>query len=213
MYRRPNVVNETFRDAVGRVIEYGSRWGSDGPPESAYSVDTHPERFAPVHLVADALIIHLTETFDVVVEHDAGAAGDLLRPSADAVRAVRLTPAAADAASLTLVFTPYPGVVLHAGLLNDFAYPVCGCDACDETWQSGAADMEWQVLAVAGGGYRETWRSGLSPSVTFSLDAMDGSHGMSGENRAADVPADRLAAAKNRLRGIGQAWQAWPMRT
>jgi hypothetical protein len=111
------------------------------------------------------------------------------------------------------VFTSYPGVVLHAGLLNDFTHPVCGCDACDETWQSVAAEMERQVLAVAGGGYRETWWFGLSPCVTFSLDAVDGSQGMSGENRAADVPADRLAAAKNRRRGIGHAWQPWPMRT
>ncbi|SFO03199.1 DUF6226 family protein [Mycetocola miduiensis] len=188
MYHRPEVPSETFRDAAGRAIPYGARWGSDAPPDNAYSVDSHPERFAPVHLAADALIAHLTDTFEVIVEHTLAATDDLLRPVTDAVRAVRLTPASAEAASLTFVFTSYPGVLLHAGLLNDFSYPVCGCDACDETWQSVAAEMEWQVLAVAGGGYRETWRPGLLPSVTFSLDAVDGSQGMSGENRAADVP-------------------------
>lgn len=56
-----------------------------------------------------------------------------------------MTPAAADAAVLTFVFTDYPGVIVHAGLLHDFLYPVCGCDACDETWQSVAEDMEWNV--------------------------------------------------------------------
>lgn len=39
--------------------------GQGSPPEDTYSVDTHPERFAPPHTVAEALIGHLRETYDV----------------------------------------------------------------------------------------------------------------------------------------------------
>lgn len=45
----------------------------------------------------------------------------------------RLTLSDSAAAPLTFGFTSYPGLILHAGLLHDFAYPICGCDACDET--------------------------------------------------------------------------------
>ena len=45
------------------VIEYGNRWASRGgtPPEDSYSVDEHPERFAPLHTVAAALIDYLVD--------------------------------------------------------------------------------------------------------------------------------------------------------
>ena len=54
-YVRPLIEAPVFRDADGAVINYGSRWHGS-PPEDTYSVDTHPERFAPLHVVADALI-------------------------------------------------------------------------------------------------------------------------------------------------------------
>ena len=66
-YVRPSIDAPTFRDADGQVIDYGNRWDAS-PPEDTYSVDTHPERFAPLHTVADALIAHLRDTYDVEVE-------------------------------------------------------------------------------------------------------------------------------------------------
>ena len=45
----------------------------------------------------------------------------------------RVTPADPAGAPLTFDYTPYPGLILHAGLLHDFAYPIRGCDACDES--------------------------------------------------------------------------------
>ena len=64
---------------------------------------------------------------------------------------------------------------MHAGLLNDFHYPVCGCDACDSSWQAEADDLERQVLAVAAGLYREIieWRE-LDPWVGYSFTYTDG---------------------------------------
>lgn len=54
-YLRPTIESPIFLDAEGQVIDYGNRWGGS-PPEDTYSVDTHPERFAPIHAIADALI-------------------------------------------------------------------------------------------------------------------------------------------------------------
>lgn len=64
-------------------------------------------------------------------------------------------PGSSAAAPLTFVVTGYPGVMGHAGALHDFVFPVCGCDACDETAETTADRMERLVLTVAGGGYSE----------------------------------------------------------
>ena len=131
-YRRPLIDAPVFRDADGQVIEYGKRW-EDSPPTDTYSVDTHLERFAPLHTVADALVAHLAETYDVRITEGPDVVGDLLRPSRPFVRAVRIEPNDPRCAGLTLVYTDYPGVFVHAGLLHDFFYPMCGCDACDKS--------------------------------------------------------------------------------
>lgn len=69
-YARPEIPVQVFRDAAGQIIEYGNRWGAGAPPEDSYSVDTHPERFAPLHTVAEALIAHLTAGYDTAVSED-----------------------------------------------------------------------------------------------------------------------------------------------
>ena len=79
-YSRPDVEPVVFRDDSGCVINYGSRWDAQGgsPPEDSYEVVTHPERFAPLHTVATALIDHLVTTYDVTVEEGYSVTVDLL---------------------------------------------------------------------------------------------------------------------------------------
>lgn len=60
-----------FRDRDGAVISYGSRWRREGPPPETYSQVSHSERFAPLHLVADAFIEHLQGNYDVDVNWNA----------------------------------------------------------------------------------------------------------------------------------------------
>jgi hypothetical protein len=212
-YVRPTVVAETYRDANGAVIPYGHRWGSDGPPEDTYSVDTHPERFAPLHRIADALIEHLRRDYLVEVTDDLSCALDLRRPWVGALRAVRVVPAAADAAALTFVFTAYPGVIVHAGLLHDFVLPGCGCDACDETWQSVADELESIVQTVTSGGYREEVRDGpQGPWIWSYLRAPDGSHNSSGGSDATGEEGADLRAAAARLAELPGGWAPWPPR-
>ena len=212
-YERPVVDELTFRDVDGSVINYGDRWGGGSPPTDTYSVDTHPERFAPLHVVADALIHHLQHEYIVQVSDDLSCAADLLRPGRGAVRAVRIIPAVKDAAAMTFVFTDYPGFVVHAGLMHDFPYPVCGCEACDETWDAAADDLERTVLAVASGRYREEIRPRHDSSwISFDLTDPDGS----GEQGGASISADdssTLDAASARLTSLPDGtWASWPRR-
>src|SRR5690625_1937716 len=95
-YVRPSVESVEFRDDDGNIIDYGNRWASRGgtPPGDSYSVDDHPERFAPLHIVAAALIDYLASTYEVDVEEGHHVTDGLLHaPTAEeTVRAVRLTP-------------------------------------------------------------------------------------------------------------------------
>lgn len=85
-YIRPAITVHEFRDAVGNVIPDGDRWGFDPTPDDAYGVTSNLERFAPLHDVANALIAHLVEVYDVTVSEDAAFAGDILLPGANVVR-------------------------------------------------------------------------------------------------------------------------------
>lgn len=211
LYVRPPIDAPVLHDADGHVIDYGNRWHGS-PPEDTYSVDTHPERFAPLHTVAEALITHLLATYDVEVDEGAENAADLLHPAFhDVVRAVRLRPSDPACASLTLVFTAYPGIFMHAGLLHDFHYPVCGCDACDSDWQAEADDLEQQVLAVVTGNYRESVKRGNRPWVEYAYTYPDGAS--SGRSRFEDFPAERREAARHILRALPDGWAPWPRST
>lgn len=174
-YLRPPVSEPVCYDASGQVITYGTRW-NDGPPGDSYSVCTHPERFAPLVPIADALIAHLVATYQVECREDLAYASDLYPPVQDVVRALRLTPVRADAAPLTFVFTADPAIVVHAGLLTNFHFPSCGCDACDECWDGAAQSLEDTIFAVTDGRFGEAVAGVLRLAVQHSVntDAADG---------------------------------------
>src|SRR5438309_1731439 len=85
-YTRPAVEARDFRDESGAVIPYGARW-TGSPPDGSYSRVSNPERFAPLHTVADALIEHLRAAYRV----DVAALADSELPAA--TKAVAVTPA------------------------------------------------------------------------------------------------------------------------
>lgn len=219
-YQRPVVEVPAFIDEEGRPITYGSRW-PDGPPDEAYSVVSHPERFAPLHAVALALIEHLRAEFEVEVDESDDALEDLLRRPAGPISAVRVRPLDSDCAALTFALTDFPGVVVHAGAIHDLVFPVCGCDACDTTWQTEAAEIERHVFAVVAGGYRESIDAGPRPWIEEAWEFPDGR--ASGRAQAADLSRERLTRARRELsngsglervlRGHGRAWAPWPRAT
>ncbi|MCG2621687.1 DUF6226 family protein [Arthrobacter sp. I2-34] len=212
-YVRPDLPRTECRDEGGNLVPYGSRWGGGGPPEETYSVDSHPERFAGLHAVARALIDHLVRTYDAeAADATAGAAAEL-RGRIEVIEAVRVAPRATDAAPLTFVFTAYPGVLIQAGLLHDFPFPACGCDACDETAESAADQLERLVFAVAAGGYAERYPAGRRRWAEYALTAVDGSGAESGSGGPSpNLGPDRLRDAEVRLQEFGGRWQPWPLR-
>lgn len=208
-YRRPDIESADFRDAAGEVIDYGNRWNGS-PPDGAYSVITHPERFAPLHVVADALIAHLEATYYVDVIDGAGTADVLTVVPPDIVRAVCIKPHDPASAVLTFVYTSFPGIFLHAGALHTFPFPVCGCDACDSTWEREVEELEDHVTAVVSGGLRESIGPGPRPWVASALTFPQGSK--SGTDHASDLTAERIEKARRILRDIPEGWSAWSTR-
>lgn len=209
-YVRPAMPRTVHRDAAGALIDYGHRWGVRPAPVESYSVVTHGERFAPLHTVADALIAALIGGYDVVVSRDRSHAADLLRTPERNVAATRLTPRAPDAASLTFVHTAFPGVLVHAGVLHDFRYPNCGCDACDETAETQADGMERLTFAVVTGRYREQVRHGRR--IGYAVFDETGGETESGWRESGDIDPERLAAARQRLGRLTDRWAPWPTR-
>jgi hypothetical protein len=209
---RPHLPEAVFRDDRGNAIHYGERWGASGPPRDSYSAKSHFARFAPLHSIADALVDYLVREYDVTVNWDIAHFAELLRPRDDAVRAIRLAPADLGAAPLTIVYTAYPGIIVHAGELHDFAYPNCGCDACDETVPVEAARLESMVLSGVAGGYVEKYPVGRDRWVGYALVAADGSGNESGQGEVGLIPEPRLIEAAHALESIPAGWQPWPRR-
>lgn len=211
-YTRPNIPTLEFRDAKGNVIPYGDRWGMDGPPDDTYTVLTHPERFQPVQDVARALIGYLERTYDVTVSEDPALLADVSERYVRATTAVRLTPANPQSAPITVVFTDPPGIVLMAGALLVEPVPVCGCDACDENWETVADDLEWMVFAVVEGGFTERVTRRPRTRVSHRLERSDGYRGGKGL-AGADTTRRQLADARDRLAPLhGGRWEPWSPR-
>jgi hypothetical protein len=211
-YVRPLLSEATYYSEDGVPIPYGRQWGDDGPDPESYSVDSHPERFAGLHVVARALIDHLVVVYDVEVHEDTAHAAELLMEARDVLQAVTVTPRRSRAAPMTFVLTGYPGVIVHAGELHDFPFPVCGCDACDETAETSADRMEMLVLTVAAGGYSERYPVGRRRWSEYALTAFDGSGSESGKGEPGHITTNRLHDAEIRLRDVAGGWSPWPLR-
>jgi hypothetical protein len=127
----------------------GGRWGTEGPPDEAYSRVTNPERFTPLHDAAGEALDRLEAQFDVTqvegVDIDRELEWDSARPT------VQLTPRAPEAGKLAIGFTPFPGLVVRLGHWLVEPIPVCGCDACDETAEEGGARLGQLVNALRSG--------------------------------------------------------------
>ena len=130
----------------------------EGPPEEAYGRVTNPERFLPLQSAAIEVLDRLEQTFDVhrvegygLDEELEGARGTV-RPS------IQLTPADPKAASITVVFTDFPGLFVRFGRWQDVLFPSCGCDACDEDPQDEIERFRESVDRVTAGGFQEARR-------------------------------------------------------
>jgi hypothetical protein len=144
---RPAWASPVFRDENGTAVEYGHRWRGE-PPKWAYSATSNLHRFAPLHLMADALVSCLAAEYQVVVSEAADNVDvlDTQPPAFD--RSARLSPEGASGESLTIIYTSYPGVVTYIGRKQDERFPACGCAACDDDVSDLCTDLEKHLLAL-----------------------------------------------------------------
>ena len=205
-FARPTLAIPEFLDDDGRVIDYGSRWEGGSPPEDSYSRVSHPERFAPVLSVVDALVEHLETWYDVDVELDV----ERRDGGADA-RVVHLRPTTG--ATITLTATT-ESVGIEAGALFRDIVPSCTCDACDESAESVADQLEETLLAIAAGGLREVFPVGDRRSLHSRILTADGGGRSSSGEPDPTLPRDRLDDAAELLEHLPDGWwPAWSLRS
>ena len=132
---------------------YGT--GEESQTDPAYSRVTNPERFRPLHTAMLAIIDRLESDFEV--ERAEGFSLDeKLARGLDLARAdVRLTPKDPDAAPISVVFTAFPGLRIRFGRRYVEPFPVCGCDACDESAEGEIERLNDMVDDVTAGRFRE----------------------------------------------------------
>jgi Family of unknown function (DUF6226) len=199
-YTRPAINAREFRDESGAPIRYGARW-TGSPPDDSYSRVSNPDRFAPLQTIADALIEHLRATYRVDVAPLAKSA---------TTKVVAVTPKRADAAPLLFRFTDFPGIEVRAGVRCSLFFPRCGCDACDETWEDKADELEGLVFAVTDGTFSERIAPTSDGMATVGYSIRPpGRTGISGGSlRVAPDSGLRADAARLDSLPLG-CWQPW----
>lgn len=169
----------------------------------------HPQRFAPLHVVSQALVDWLLARFEVRCFQDPGLA-TALGATEPAVQSVRLIPADPACAPLGLVFTNFPGVILELGARYQWRFPFCGCDACDDSVDELLDDLEEQIATVAAGHFTEILDESGSGLLTHRFDS-DGIAGREISDGVEEISPERLARARAMLPDDG-VWAPWPVR-
>ncbi len=216
VYERPELPELVFTDPEGNAIPYGHRWGADGAPKRTYSLTRHPERFAPLADVADALIEHLERTYDVDVRYTEGLpedAPDTVRSAEQGqvriARAATLMPRHDGCAPLVIAETTFPSIVVAMGAAGEARAPACGCDACDESLEDSAELLERLVFSVVEGRFQErySWTDGIE----ITMGDLGGASYSREPRHVADK--ERVEALKQSQRERhGRRWMPWPPR-
>lgn len=210
-YVRPDLRVYSFVAGDGRVVEYGSRFNAvdSQPAEGDYVTMSATERFDQLTDVAESVIAHLAENFDVTVTEEADPPA--IQPYGAPNRRVTLTPRDEQAAPLGFDFQN-PGLVVRCGLLHDVGIPTCMCDACDESSITEAERVEDLAFAIADGHYRESVDGRLRMRISHVFD-VPGRWGQSGtESALQDFRRDRARAVRGRLDQMCGTWHPWPRR-
>ena len=186
-----------------------SRWGPEGPPEEAYSRVTDAGRFAPLHDAADEMIARLESDFDVERDEGWGLDDELEEKLTCARPSVKLSPVDPAAAPITVTFSDYPGLHIRFGRWSTPLFPVCGCDACDESAEDEIERLTMMVDSVTTGGFREA----VQPSVGDGwLKTEFWTPGYGGKSSGSSVGWARALRMSGGRRRLELDWKPWPRR-
>ena len=189
-----------------------SRWGTEDPPDEAYSRVTNPERFQPLHDAATELLDRLEREFAVERVEGLDADDELGRESL-ARHPIKLVPQDPQAAPIVVAFTEFPGVHFRFGSWRTEPFPNCGCDACDEKPDELIEAMTRMVEAVVSGGFREAIRVPplLGGGWRESEFRFNDGHGGFSRSRSL-VPRSRALEMTGGEPYVTLEWKPWPRR-
>ena len=141
-----------------KVMPFEKFKGNVEPPDEAYSRVTNPERFRPLHQAVLEMLDALETRFDVERVEGHGLDEEMERfsrqPSARPT--ITLKPIYPESASITIVFTDFPGLHIRFGRWFTDSFPSCGCDAGDESAEGEIERVTELIDSVTSGGFRET---------------------------------------------------------
>ncbi len=187
----------------------GDRWGPEGPPPEAYSRVTNPERFAPLHDIAADLLHRLELDFDVGRDERYGLDSELERRYQLARPSVSLVPRDIDAAPIIITFSTFPGLYTRFGRWYTAAFPICGCDACNETAETEIERLKSFIDDVTAGRFREAIRIPDAGAARTESEFWSANARVAGGWPLDRDRAQQLLAAGNRS---SYDWAPWPKR-
>jgi hypothetical protein len=170
----------------------------------------HPERFAPLTNIANALIDFLASTYEVCVDDvssEEDSSQGLDQPQS--VRVCRMIPLRTNEAPLTIVVTSFPSVEIKAGLFFEAVFPPCGCDACDEEWLVNANLLEKTVFSVVNGQLSERISKGHA-LVSFTDPEMSSTRVLLKDLRKTSKDLKRIRLV---LDSLDSGWHEWQPRS
>lgn len=125
----------------------------------AYSRCSNRERFAPLHAYAERAVARLASGYDVEVSSSSVRSVGLGPASFVATRdPLTVTPRSPKASRLSFEFSSFPGLLVHYGRWHVASFPSCGCDACDEQFETEAIRLDELIGHVVAGRLLEELR-------------------------------------------------------
>ncbi|MGG1909224.1 DUF6226 family protein, partial [Microbacterium sp. NRRL B-14842] len=148
----------------------------------SYSRESHPERFGTAASRGRRARRAPLREYEVEARRESGE---------DGTERVVLEPAR----GARVVITPtVPSVSVEAGAHFHAIVPSCICDACDETAETAADELERILLSVAAGGFREKYPVGRRAWLYTEIRSPDGERRESSSGPAPEMPARRESA-------------------
>ncbi len=201
---------EILRSALGSPeVSSRIRWERESPPDEAYGRVTDSGRFEPLHSAAIEMIARLEADFEVERVEAYGLDDELEGPLTCARPSVKLSPVDPAAAPITVTFSDYPGLHIRFGRWSTQLFPVCGCDACDESAEDEIERLTMMVDSVTTGGFREA----VQPSVEDGwLKTEFWTPGYGGKSSGSSVGWARALRMSGGRRRLELDWKPWPRR-
>ena len=186
------------------------RWDPEGPPDEAYSRVTNPERFEPLHDIAEELLHRLELKFEVELTQRYGLDPELEESCKLARPSIMLLPMGVDTAPIVVTFSAFPGLHLRFGRWHTTAFPSCGCDACDETAESEAQRLTSLIEDTTAGRFREAIKIPVAGDAWKESEFwLSGVRSIRQSSRLDPDRARQLLAGDNSL---VYEWKPWPLR-